>query len=272
MSFARASWTRSRTRADGVTPRVVDDERQSGDGSLRARECARRFCNYYNDYFGVPYPLPKLDQIAIPGGFGGAMENWGGITYYESALLFDPENSSAETQAEYLRSDRARDGAPVVRRSRHDGLVGQSLAERRIRLLDGNEVHREVQSGVGGVAAARHPARSDPARRHSEGSGDGRRRALDDPSDPASRSPPKRKRTAPSTTSPTERAVVHPHAREFSSAKKFSATAFANTSRVTNFRTPPRPIFGMRSAKPRANRSGRSPPVGRSNPVSRSCR
>jgi aminopeptidase N len=46
----------------------------------------------------VPYPLPKLDQIALPGGFGGAMENWGGITYYESALLFDPKNSSAETK------------------------------------------------------------------------------------------------------------------------------------------------------------------------------
>jgi aminopeptidase N len=53
---------------------------------------------YYNDYFGVPYPLPKLDQVALPGGFGGAMENWGGITYYESALLFDPKNSSAETK------------------------------------------------------------------------------------------------------------------------------------------------------------------------------
>jgi len=46
----------------------------------------------------VPYPLPKLDQIALTGGFGGAMENWGGITYYESALLFDPKNSSAETK------------------------------------------------------------------------------------------------------------------------------------------------------------------------------
>src|SRR6266571_3776174 len=63
-----------------------------------ALEATAQILKYYNDYFGVPYPLPKLDQIALPGGFGGAMENWGGITYYESALLFDPKNSSAETK------------------------------------------------------------------------------------------------------------------------------------------------------------------------------
>src|SRR6266508_2903387 len=63
-----------------------------------ALEASAEILKYYNDYFGVPYPLPKLDQIAIPGGFGGAMENWGGITYYESTLLFDPKNSSAETK------------------------------------------------------------------------------------------------------------------------------------------------------------------------------
>ena len=44
----------------------------------------------FNEYFGVKYPLPKLDLIAVPGGFGGAMENWGGITFFESRLLFDP--------------------------------------------------------------------------------------------------------------------------------------------------------------------------------------
>jgi aminopeptidase N len=63
-----------------------------------ALESTAQILQYYNDYFGVPYPLPKLDQIALPGGFGGAMENWGGITYYESALLFDPKNSSSETK------------------------------------------------------------------------------------------------------------------------------------------------------------------------------
>ncbi len=63
-----------------------------------ALEATAQILQYYNDYFGLPYPLPKLDQIALPGGFGGAMENWGGITYYESTLLFDPRNSSAETK------------------------------------------------------------------------------------------------------------------------------------------------------------------------------
>jgi aminopeptidase N len=63
-----------------------------------ALEVTAQILQYYNDYFGVPYPLPKLDQIALPGGFGGAMENWGGITYFESVLLFDPKNSSAETK------------------------------------------------------------------------------------------------------------------------------------------------------------------------------
>ncbi|HEX7517273.1 MAG TPA: M1 family aminopeptidase, partial [Chthoniobacterales bacterium] len=63
-----------------------------------ALDSSQQILTYYNEYFGVPYPLPKLDHIAIPGGFGGAMENWGGITYYESRLLFDPGNSSRETK------------------------------------------------------------------------------------------------------------------------------------------------------------------------------
>jgi aminopeptidase N len=63
-----------------------------------ALEASAQILQYYNDYFGVAYPLPKLDQFALPGGFGGAMENWGGITYYESKLLFDPKSSSAETK------------------------------------------------------------------------------------------------------------------------------------------------------------------------------
>jgi aminopeptidase N len=77
--------------------RVVTTKGKSEMGRY-ALECTAQILRYYNDYFGIAYPLPKLDQIAVPGGFGGAMENWGGITYYESGLLFDPKNSSVETK------------------------------------------------------------------------------------------------------------------------------------------------------------------------------
>ncbi|XP_046672950.1 glutamyl aminopeptidase-like isoform X2 [Homalodisca vitripennis] len=50
--------------------------------------------NYYIDYFGVPYSLPKLDLIAIPDFVSGAMENWGLITFRETSILYDPDFSS----------------------------------------------------------------------------------------------------------------------------------------------------------------------------------
>jgi len=80
-----------------VNHAVVTTMGKAGFGRY-ALDTSQQILGYYNDYFGVPYPLPKIDHIAIPGGFGGAMENWGGITYYESRLLFDPGNSSMETK------------------------------------------------------------------------------------------------------------------------------------------------------------------------------
>lgn len=82
----------------GPTQIRVITTKGKGEMGRYALEATAQILQYYNDYFGVPYPLPKLDQIALPGGFGGAMENWGGITYYESVLLFDPKNSSVETK------------------------------------------------------------------------------------------------------------------------------------------------------------------------------
>ena len=60
-----------------------------------ALDVAIKSLDYYNDYFGIPYPLPKLDLIAIPDFESGAMENWGAVTYRETALLFDEKNSAA---------------------------------------------------------------------------------------------------------------------------------------------------------------------------------
>ena len=83
--------------AEGVQIRVVTTRGKKERGRY-ALEVAEKLLPYYNDYFGVRYPLPKLDLIAIPGGFGGAMENWGGITFNESLLLFDPATSSQDTK------------------------------------------------------------------------------------------------------------------------------------------------------------------------------
>lgn len=73
-----------------ITRRGVVDQ---GDYALQS---AKRVLDYYNDYFGQPYPLPKLDMIAGPGSsqFFGAMENWGAIFYFEPTLLFDPSHET----------------------------------------------------------------------------------------------------------------------------------------------------------------------------------
>lgn len=52
-----------------------------------ANEVAARSLEFYDDNFGVPYPLKKLDQVALPDFEAGAMENWGLVTYRESMLL-----------------------------------------------------------------------------------------------------------------------------------------------------------------------------------------
>ena len=72
--------------SDGIRQSVwaVRGDEVNGTYTL---ESAKQILAYYDDYFGVKFPLPKLDHIAIPGGFGGAMENWGGITYNESIII-----------------------------------------------------------------------------------------------------------------------------------------------------------------------------------------
>lgn len=49
--------------------------------------------DYYDDLFKVPYPLPKLDLVAIPDFDAGAMENWGLMTFREVAMLASEKSS-----------------------------------------------------------------------------------------------------------------------------------------------------------------------------------
>jgi aminopeptidase N len=84
-------------RQDGVEIGIVTTEGKLGATAFPLA-ATRDLLRYYNNYFGVPYPLAKLDQIAIPGGFNGAMENWGGIVYNEATLLYDPKKSPEDTK------------------------------------------------------------------------------------------------------------------------------------------------------------------------------
>ncbi|HET7656078.1 MAG TPA: M1 family metallopeptidase, partial [Luteimonas sp.] len=97
--FGLGDFDRATTMADGVEIGVVT---QAGkvDQSRFALESAAAVLQEYNDYFGVPYPLPKLDNIASPGRsqFFSAMENWGAIYTFEYAQLFDPRISTESTK------------------------------------------------------------------------------------------------------------------------------------------------------------------------------
>jgi aminopeptidase N/puromycin-sensitive aminopeptidase len=63
-------------------------------------DVAKAVLHYYNNYFGIPYPLKKLDLIALPDFEAGAMENFGAITYRETDLLLDPKTASIGAQKE----------------------------------------------------------------------------------------------------------------------------------------------------------------------------
>jgi aminopeptidase N/puromycin-sensitive aminopeptidase len=63
-------------------------------------DIAKYVLHYYNTYFGIPYPLKKLDLIALPDFEAGAMENFGAITYRETDLLLDPKTASVGSKKE----------------------------------------------------------------------------------------------------------------------------------------------------------------------------
>ena len=64
------------------------------DLTAYALDVAKFTLHYYDNYFGIHFPLKKLDMIGIPDFEAGAMENFGAITYRETALLIDPKTAT----------------------------------------------------------------------------------------------------------------------------------------------------------------------------------
>ncbi|EYU20325.1 hypothetical protein ABFS82_01G010500 [Erythranthe guttata] len=79
---------------DGILVRVYCQVGKASQGKF-ALDVAVKTLGLYKEYFAVPYSLPKLDMIAIPDFAAGAMENYGLVTYRETALLYDEKHSAA---------------------------------------------------------------------------------------------------------------------------------------------------------------------------------
>jgi aminopeptidase N len=82
---------------DGIALRIYTAKGKR-ERARYAMGATRQVVLYYNEYFGERYPLEKLDQIALPGGGGGAMENWGAIAYNEARILYDAERDPLRQQ------------------------------------------------------------------------------------------------------------------------------------------------------------------------------
>ncbi len=83
---------------DGITVKSWASVAQPKSHLDFATKEAVNILEFFSDYFQTPFPLPKLDNVALPDFEVGAMENWGLITYRESALLTDPDNRSLSSE------------------------------------------------------------------------------------------------------------------------------------------------------------------------------
>lgn len=88
---------KSSTTQRGTEVNVWATTAQPADSLDYALDAAVKVIEYFEDYFGVDYPLPKADHVACPDFSAGAMENWGLITYRERILLAYPGETAQST-------------------------------------------------------------------------------------------------------------------------------------------------------------------------------
>ncbi len=226
-------------QADGVAISVVTTtgKRQQGRFAL---DSAVALLRYFNDYFGVKYPLPKLDLIAVPGRLRRRHGELG-----RDHLLREPAPVRSGIErgrrpARHLQHPRPRDGASMVRQSRHHGLVGQSLAQRGFRQLDASQGRRAFPSAVADLAQRQRPE----AIRHDLG------RAAYLAPDPAAGRQRDRGDGGFRRHHLQQGAGADPHARALSRRRLRSAPASANTWPTTPTATPLPRICGGRWRRP----------------------
>lgn len=86
-----------KSRIGRVEVRVISTRGHKTKGKY-ALDLGKKLLRAYENYFGIRYPFPKLDLIAVPDFAAGAMENWGAITFREAILHYDPKTSSTQTK------------------------------------------------------------------------------------------------------------------------------------------------------------------------------
>jgi aminopeptidase N len=97
--FGMGELDRATKMAGNTEVGVITGKGNTGKAQL-ALDASAAILPWYNEYFGTPFPLPKLDNVAGPGQsqFFSAMENWGAIFTFERALLVDPRFTSESTR------------------------------------------------------------------------------------------------------------------------------------------------------------------------------
>lgn len=89
------------TSANGIDVRVWSTKVHPLASLDFALDTAKGAIDFFEEYYGVPYPLAKSDHVAIPDFSSAAMENWGLITYREPFLLVDPK-TTPQSGKEYV--------------------------------------------------------------------------------------------------------------------------------------------------------------------------
>jgi aminopeptidase N len=95
--FGEMQSRETRTK-DGVEVRVWSTKVHPPAALDFGLQVAKRGIEFFNEYYGVPYPLKKCDLVALPDFSAAAMENWGIITFREAFLVADPATASQSSR------------------------------------------------------------------------------------------------------------------------------------------------------------------------------